>query len=59
MTIKTFVLIYLLVQGGAATGAVEFSSLGECERAAQQMKAAIGGYRSHVCVEKTTIPVAR
>lgn len=63
MTIKTFVLIYMLTTGnGAATGSVEFASLGECERAANAMKEHVTSLVTtvrYVCVEKTTIPVAR
>ena len=66
MTIKTFVLFYYLstfsMNGGMATASAEFASLGECERAAKAIKEHFGGLATnvrYVCVEKTTIPVAR
>lgn len=64
---KVFVLIYYLVTGMAASGtiataSVEFSSLGECERASAQIREHFSStfvtFR-HVCVEKTSVPVAR
>lgn len=61
MTIKTFVLIYYLVtglsgSGSIATASVEFSSLGECERASAQIREHFSSTLvtvRHVCVEKT------